>query len=1155
MKRKNNLPNLLAIISFFLLIFSCSQTQKVEFAETGFKNPPSSVKVHVWWHWVDGNITKDGITKDLEAMHSQGIVQATILNVGLFNDSDFGVKKVRFGSDEWFEMFQWALTEAKRLQISIGVHNCDGWSSTGGPWITPEKSMKQYVWTKTLVKGGQSINTALKKPLALLNFYKDVAVVAYKTNETASSFQQAAPKIRLNDVTDAAVLMDGNPVSGVNVKKGDFLSISSENPMSFDKIVIHPYCSFMWRNADDFVSSFTLQTSTDNKKFSKMADFTIKGLNKTEEIVVPQTTAKYVRVLIIDASINNNLTPVTISELELLKTGESPLFSPGIPFISEKTVSIQSTHEQYFYARGNNELNKTIPANSEIVVLTDKMNADGTLNWEVPAGNWAILRFGYTTTGAMNGPGTKEGTGLECDKMDTTAANLHFSNFPSKLIEKAGTFTGNTFKFLLIDSWECAYQNWTDNFQNEFEKRRGYSLLSYLPVLCGDVVGSAEESEAVLFDFRQTIAELIEQNYYEHFSKLCHQQKLQLHAEVIYGNANYPPLDILKTTQCVDMPMYEYWTSTNADNMVEYHPSAGPELNLPSCAAIGYGKQVVAAESYTGMAHYSESPTDLKPFGDKAYCSGINQFILHSYVHQPTDNKPGMTLGQYASHFNRNNLYWPYVSEWMNYQSRIQYILQQGVTAPDILYYLGDQLPQYYVNNQSNTLPFGYRVNACNFDILKNRIAIVDGKLCLNNAASYALLSLPAYPYMNLETLQRIEALVKEGAMVYGPKPLYPLTKADLTNNSKVFHELADQIWGEGDGKSPVENSFGKGKVFWGTPIGEVLGKIGLAPDFATNLKEVNNFHFIHKKVGDTDIYFVANQQSISLTRECLFRMTDKTPEIWNPEDGSIVHPAVFSYENGQIRIPVTFKPYESKLFVFKSGKPADFISKIERDGKQIFPSSEIAENIPQISFANGVYAVSTKTTGDYTFINNEKKSFFGHYTQAEEAEISNFTGTIQFETAYKANIPDIEITSLQSFTESNNPDIRFFSGNAHYILKFKTPEGFENSTDSIFLDIGEFGSVARVSLNGKQFGDLWKTGTKLNVTGLLKAENELKITVANVYRNRLIGDFVQFNKVQSVWTSSPIGQFLDKNKPLKPSGLMGPMKLIKVKQQIFGIR
>jgi hypothetical protein len=1153
--KRNILISLSVItLSLFPSIVPCSQAQEAKFEEAGFQNPPSSAKVHTWWHWLDGSITKDGITKDLESMHSQGIVQATILNIGLFGDRDFGVKKVRFGSDAWFEMFQWALTEAKRLQISIGVHNCDGWSSSGGPWITPEMSMKQFVWAKTIVKGGQKVATVLKEPYSLQNYYKDVAVVAYKTDETINSFQKAAPKIMLNDSIDASVVADGNPVSAIDVKIGDYFGISSETPMKFDKIAVHPRRSFMWHDIEDFVTSYAILSSEDGKTFTKIAEFSVKGLNKTEQIAVPQTTARFIRVLIADLSRIDAYLPVKIAEMELLEDGDTPTFNPAIPDITEKTASTKASQEQAFYTTAKSDAIRSIPSGSEVAVLTGKMDGKGVLNWDAPEGNWAILRFGYTTTGAINQPATKEGTGLECDKMDSMAADLHFNNFSSKLIEKAGAFTGNTFKFILIDSWECGYQNWSRNFPEEFKKRRGYDLIPYLPVLCGTVVGSAKESEAVLFDFRRTIADLIEENYYRQFSKLCHQNKLELHAEVIYGEALYPPLDILKATQCVDLPMWEYWTATNSDNIVQYKPSSRVDLQLPACAATGYGKQVIAAESYTGMAHYSESPKELKPFGDWAYCSGVNQFILHSYVHQPTDDKPGMTLGQYASHFNRNNLTWPYSSEWLNYQSRVQYALQQGVVVQDLLYYLGDQLPQFCKYGPTNTLPFGYQINACNFDILKNRIRIVDGKIRLNDVSEYALLSLPSFPYMNLKTLQRIEALVKEGAIIYGPKPLYTLNKADLDNDkTNAFHELADQLWGKGSEQATVENRHGKGRVFWGMSASEVLKKIDLKPDFATDRQDAESFHFIHRKAADTDIYFVANQQGVGLTRDCLFRMADdRTPEIWNPEDGSMIHPAIFRHENGQIRIPVAFKPHESKLFVFKAGKPVDYISTVERDGKQIFPASGVMENTPSVSFINGGYAVKPAQTGDYTFITNSKRTLAGHYSQAEEVEVLKINGNIQFEAGYKADIPPVEISSLQSLSEASNLDIRYFSGNAHYALKFNTPSSIESSNDAILLDIGDFGSVARVTLNGKSLGDLWKPHTRLNVTGLLRAENELKITVANVYRNRLIGDFVQFGKIQSVRTSSPIEKFLDKNKSLLPSGLLGPVELIKVKQQVI---
>ena len=305
------------------------------------------------------------------------------------------------------------------------------------------------------------------------------------------------------------------------------------------------------------------------------------------------------------------------------------------------------------------------------------------------------------------------------------------------------------------------------------------------------------ESEAALYDFRRTIADLIRESYYERLATLCHERQLELHAEVIYGAASYPPLDVLRSTQRVDLPMFEFWAGANRDALVEYTPADAPELNLPACAAAGYGKPLLAAEAYTGFAHYSESPADLKPFGDRAFCSGINRMILHSSVHQPTEDKPGMTLGQFASHFNRNNLYWPRASAWMTYQARIQWLLGQGTPVFDVLYYLGDQLPQYFVRNASTTLPFGYALTAVNADILAERVAVQpDGRLRLNGVSDSALLSLPPQPHMTLETLKRLETLVRAGAHVYGPKPLHTLSMAD-TRQRAAFEALADRLWGK----------------------------------------------------------------------------------------------------------------------------------------------------------------------------------------------------------------------------------------------------------------------------------------------------------------------------------------------------------------------
>jgi hypothetical protein len=1061
-----------------------------------FASPPAEFKVHTWWHWLDGAITREGITKDLEAMKAQGIGQATILNIGLFGGRDFGVPRVKFASEEWFAMFRWALEEANRLGIKIGVHNCDGWSSTGGPWITPEMSMKQLVWTMTLAPGGHPLKINLRKPAELWGFYRDIAVVAIKTDDGPSSFQLADPRITLNDGTDATSLRDGSPTSGVAIRKGDRLVITAASPLAFERIAIHLRRPFMWGDPDQLAVSLAVETSDGGKEYQALKNVTVKGLNTTHLVAVPRAEARFVRLTVTSVSDTDAWIPLQLAELELLGKGEQPLFAPDIPYVLEKTGAVNAADERRFYSAGEAAAPYSVPSTSDVVILTDKVTQDGALKWDAPAGFWRIMRFGYTSTGAMNAPATAEGVGLECDKMDPAALDLHFRSFPEKLVEHAGEFAGNTFKFLLVDSWECAFQNWTARFAEEFEKRRGYSLIPFLPALAGSAVGSRQESEAVLFDFRKTIAELIEQNYYEHFSDLCHEHKLEFHAEVIYGGGAYPPLDVLKATRCVDLPMYEFWAGGNRDSLVEYTPTAGPELNFPSCAVIGYDKPALGSEAYTGFAHYSESPQDLKSFGDRAFCSGINQIILHSYVHQPTDRKAGMTLGQFGAHFNRNNPYWQYASGWLTFQSRVQYALRQGAAAPDVLYYLGDQLPQFYSFGDHNKLPFGYQVNACNFDILQNRVKVVGGKLRMNGRSDYALLTLPVYPAMEMRTLELIERLVKEGAVVYGPKPVEPLGRADWRTNAAAFRESADRIWGTPDSSGVVDHPYGKGRVLWGMPIEGALARIGLAPDLATSQKEDNTFQFIHRKLEDADVYFVANQTKRAVTRELTFRVLGKTAEIWDPETGVVRPVGGARSENGVVHAPVRFSPEQSLLFVFRP------------------PLSTNVSRPPD---------------------------------SPEEAAISDLEVVIEFQPAYPAEIKPIKLTALKPLSEFDDPAIRYFAGDVVYRISFQVPPASLHGNARVMLDLGAFDADGEAALNGKNLGAVWRPETPLDVTGLVGLKNELVVRIATVYRNRFIGDLIQFGAVKTLFTSAPVTDFLSKDKPPKPSGLIGPLKLFRV--------
>jgi hypothetical protein len=1093
--------------------------------------------VNTWWHWVAGNISKDGVTKDLESMKQQGISQATILNIGdqttWFQPKTYIPVAIKFNSLEWHEMFKWALKEAKRLDIKIGIQNCDGWSTSGGPWITPELSMKKYVWSKSIVEGGKVLNIQLSQPPAVNNFYRDVAVVAYPTIEKANTIQKPKVKIVKNNESIETILTDGNPNSRISIKKGDIINFTFEKELVANKIALFPLLAFSWGDLSKVKTEFVLSSSADGKTFTKIDDLEIMGVNKIITAIFPATKAKYFQI-------ECKTWSSEVAEMEILDSAGTPTYSSQVPFLLEKTSSVGALNESTYDIPKNNE--NGISENS-IIDITNYLSPDGKLNWNAPKGNWKILRFGYTTTGVTNSPATSEGVGLEVDKMDATALNIHFNSFSGKLLESAGEYIGNTFKFLLIDSWECEFQNWTKKFPEEFKNRRGYDIIPWIPVLCGEFVENSELSEAFMHDFRKTIADLIDQNYYKEFSKLCHKNQLEMHAEVVYGNgAMYLPLDVLKSNKYVDLPMTEFWANPNSDGIPEYKPAVRPTEGFPTYAALADDKQIIGSEAYTGYANYSESPASLKPFGDAAYCSGINQLILHSYVHQPLDKKPGATLGYFGNCFNRNNPWWEFAQGWMTYQSRVQYVLQKGEPVVDVLFYVGDQFPQYYSFSKSivKDLPYGFQANACNYDMLMEA-KVIDGKLFFGGKQKFPILALPEVTVMDFSTLKRIAELVKEGVTVLGPKPLEMLSVQNIKNDKLGFNQLTDSLWGNSE-----ENKYGKGIVFSKKSIGEVLKTHHINPDFATNSNDPKEIMFIHKKLDDADVYYVFNQQNQKINRELIFRVTGKIPEIWNTEDGSVTRPTVYSIEKNQIRIPVSFKAHESIIFVFKNGVSEHFIQNVSLAGKQIFPQQQLVDSIleiPQATFSKNKIGFTTNLSGEYSFTTNDNRIIKTNLVQTKIASIVDFKGTIEFFPISDEVIQPVEIKKLKSLTEFEDPAIRYFAGKAKYTIIFKTPTGFRSKTDSIVLDLGNIDATAEVRLNGKLLAYAWMPNTELIVSDLLEEENKLEITVATVCRNRFIGDWNQFGSIKSIWSTSTPHK---KDTTLKPSGVMGPLKLVK---------
>ena len=1120
---------------------SGSVVESATVQERLFETSPEATKVHAWWHWISGNITKEGITKDLESMNQQGVSQVTILNIGGFVSTKLPVPNIKFNSSEWYDMFRHALNEADRLGMTVGAHNCGGWSTSGGPWITPENSMKEFVWSKTSLVGGGDVTVKLPKPPFAENYYKDAAVVAFPNVHRENEYVKAKPTVTIKQSSLERTLSDGNPMTKTSFNEKASITVSFDAPYETDEVMILPYIVFSWDAINTIPMTFTLSSSTDGKKFSKVETLELVGANLPHRVKIPKTKARYFKLTSV-----KNKNKCSLAEFELLDRGAASTYLTGVHGLLQKSVAVKTSNNE-LYEPSASGAQAAIPAH-QIIDLTEFMRPDGTLTWTAPAGNWSIVRFGYTSTGMKNKPATPEGTGLEIDKMDATAAKIHFDAFTGKLLETAGPMVGDIFKFIMIDSWECHYQNWTHAFPQEFKARRGYDIIRWIPVLCGEVVESSELSDGFLHDFRKTIADLIDQNYYKAVSDLCHANNLELHAEVIYGGGKYPPLDILKSNSHIDLPMLEFWATHNSDTRFQiYKPRAKPSETLSAFSSLAYNKPVIGSEAYTSRAYYSESPASLKRFGDEAFCAGINQMILHSYVHQPIEDKPGVTLQQFGAHFNRNNPWWNLASDWMTYQARAQYLLQKGEPVVDCIFFLGDQYPQDRKYSILGELPVGIRANPCNFDMLNNKASIVDGKLSFGGMQQFALLALPKRDSMELKTLKLLKSLVEDGLVLYGPHPTRMLGAMEIADEQDVFDQLVHSLWGDDVISKTGDRKVGKGRVIWGKRIAEVIHELDMKPDLVSTTASEKEIMYIHKRTADEDIYFVFNQTDQVLNAELTFRVAGKQPEIWQAQTGEVKDQPIYLVEGNQTRIPVTFKPSESFFFVFRNVAEKPHVTKVTKDNELLFPQSgKLAEPVPTASYVKENILFTSGTGGTYTFELSDGSRIEKNLAKPLVMDLGAGTTQLAFEPIYDAKLPPITLSPLKSITELDDPAIQYFAGTLNYTLTFKlTKEQLENSRTGL-INFGKFDATAAVALNGTPIGNIWAHDTVIPVRALLQEQNTLEVSLATTCRNRLIGDIREYGEIQTIFTTAPTvrGKMLNASMPLKPTGLIGPLTL-----------
>ena len=906
-----------------------------------FRDPPAEMRPNTLYFWMNGNVSREGIDADLTSMRDIGLGGVLMFD----GSSDVPKGPVDYLSPAWLDLMTHMMAKADALGLKVGLHNAPGWSSSGGPWITPDRSMQQIVWNETSVDGGKALAIKLAQPFTKLGYYRDAAVLAFPASAGDDSVYRAAiASMRAAGEVPATLLTDRDLHSSVAIAPDSPLVIAMKAPFTAQ-------AATLYADLDGHAFSATIEASDDGQVWKKIGQISApvqkeRGIEAPGSINFPAIAARYFRV-----------TPK-----EPMKIAEA-LFH-ATPRIDD-------------WAYKGEHLFKPLPAAeaypsdmaaryaidpAKVIDLTAKLDATGTLRWTPPKGRWTILRFGHTTTAHLNVAASDSGRGLEVDKFDAAAVDFQFKSSIDRISKAAGPLTGKSFDMVEIDSYEAGLQNWTAALPSDFRKRNGYALLPYLPALTGRIVGDIDVSNRVLFDFRRTLADLMADNYYGRMQANANAAGLRFHIEG-YGPG---PFDALQIAGRAQVPMTEFWSRTPwTDNRT---------VKMVSSAAHVYGKDVVAAEAFTGEAETSrwqDYPYAMKLLGDQMFAQGFNQVFFHRYAHQPDPAAiPGMTMGPWGINLDRSNTWFAGARPWMQYLTRSQYLLRQGVYAADVLFFVGEESPnqaEYVrpdVSPDSNPkigqyfephMPPGYSYDLVNAEVLLTRARVEDGAIVLPNGARYRLLVLPAtLSAMTPELAARIRSLVEAGATILGPKPTRSLTLTGKGEGDPAFRAATDALW-----SATGPRAVGKGMVYPTGGVGETLGAMKVAPDASCHTQRPDGqVVWLHRRLTGSDMYFVANRQRRAETVTCTFRVANAAPALWNAEDGSVSHPALFSSDGDRTIVSFDLSPAGS-TFVMLSPSSAKGVTSIARNGVP-FAGSVLPANVvtaPSDSFTMSLWA------------------------------------------------------------------------------------------------------------------------------------------------------------------------------------------------------
>jgi len=683
---------------------------------------------------------------------------------------------------------------------------------------------------------------------------------------------------------------------------------------------------------------------------------------------------------------------------------------------------------------------KAIPLDA-IVDLTGHVDERGVLTWDAPPGVWKVIRLGHTSKGRTNVPAPVAGRGLEVDKLKRQGVDLQWQKGIKPIIKHLGPLAGEVVNTLHIDSYEAGLAHWTPDMAAEFRKRRGYDPTPYLLALTGRLMEDAPTTDRFLWDFRMTLSELYTDHFYGHFADLCHENGMRFSTEP-YTSC----FEGLSVAAKADLPMAEFFADGSYSFSVE----------LAASAAHVNGRPIAGAEAFTagpGLGgQWRSHPGSHKRLGDLIWTRGINRFTFHCYAHQPwLDKVPGMTMGQYGCHFDRNNTWWEQGKAWMQYITRSQFLLQHGAPASDVLAYAGQAAPNR-VAHLEGLKEAGHAYDSCGTDLFP-KLRVEDGLIVLPTGNRYRLLVLPDHAFHTPAIARKLREFVRAGATIVGPKPMHTPSLENFPASEEEVRAIGEDVWGKCDGVKVKSNSFGKGRVFNGVSPAEVLAKLDIAP--AVQLPE--GTAWVHRHTVEADLFLVSNQTDAAIRTVAGFRAAGKVPELWDAETGTIRRADGWKTTGKHVQVSLSLDAEKSVFVVFrKSGKPAS--PPVVREwGEKPLPLT----GPWHLSFQANRGAPATAT-----------------------------------------------FDQLLPWNEHSDPGIKYFSGTATNAIRFDLPKEFLKNNEEVWLDLGQVAVLAEVRLNGKDLGVLWHKPFRVEVSGALKPEtNKLEVDVTNLWINRLIGD------------------------------------------------